>query len=154
MKKESKKLPSVARVRLVYNTKIPSTKREHIIRSKDAYGVFMAHWDTGTIELFEEFRILVLDSRNHVLGMSQVSRGGTTRTVVDAKMIFQVALLCNANGFILCYNHPSGHLKPSEADLVLTRKLSRGSKLLDMALLDHLIISKEGFYSFADNGQL
>ena len=154
MKKEPKKLSCIAKVRLVYNSDIPYEDRVHIGNSKDAYGIFKSNWDADTIDLFEEFHILVLDRMNQVLGISRVTAGGTAGTVVDAKLIFQTALLCNATGVILCHNHPSGNLNPSNADLKLTKKLKNGGLLLDLSVLDHLIISKEGYYSFKDRGQL
>ncbi len=154
MKKESKKLPCIAKVQLIYNSGVPSAERRHVVGSKDAYDIFKAHWNADTIELFEEFQILILNRSNYVLGISQVTAGGTAGTVVDAKLIFQTALLCNATGVILCHNHPSGNLNPSHADLKLTKKLRSGGKLLNLSVLDHLIISKEGYYSFKDRGQL
>ncbi len=103
---------------------------------------------------YEEFWILLLNRANHVITRFQVSKGGVTGTVVDPKVIFNKALECTASGIILCHNHPSGNLQPSDADLSLTRKLKEGGKLLDFQILDHIIIAGEHYYSFADEGKL
>jgi DNA repair protein RadC len=89
-----------------------------------------------------------------VLGIYEVSTGGMTGTVADPKLIFAAALKGAACGIILAHNHPSNNLKPSISDEQLTTKIKEGGKLLDIKLLDHLIISSEGYYSFADEGLL
>ena len=104
--------------------------------------------------MYEEFQILVLNRKNQVLAISKITTGGTAGTVVDAKMIFMTALLCNAAGIVIAHNHPSGNLTPSNADFELTQKLKAGAKLLDLSVLDSIIISKDGYYSFKDRGQL
>ena len=109
----------------------------------------------GTLNLREEFFIIMLSRSNNVIGFSKISEGGYSGTVADGKMIFSTALLhTNASGIILCHNHPSGQLKPSDADLTLTRKLVQFGSMIDLPILDHLIITEEGCYSFADNGHL
>ncbi|MNE89583.1 hypothetical protein D3C80_1870030 [compost metagenome] len=80
--------------------------------------------------------------------------GGASGTVVDAKIIFVAALLSHASAIILCHNHPSGSLKPSEPDLRLTKQLKEAGRLLNIDILDHLIVSSEGYYSFGDEGLL
>lgn len=106
------------------------------------------------MEIREEFNILLLNRANHVLGWFNVSIGGVASTVVDPKVIFSVALKCNASGIILSHNHPSGNLNPSDADLNLTKKLNSGGKLLEINILDHLILTTDRYYSFADEGML
>jgi len=84
-----------------------------------------------------------------------VSRGGTSGTVVDAKIIFAAAIKARADGIILAHNHPSGNLQPSQADLDLTRKLRQAGEVLDISILDHLILAPDsGYYSFADECNL
>ena len=85
------------------------------------------------------------------MGYAQISSGGLTGTVCDPKIIFQYALQTNASGIILAHNHPSGNLQPSQADIQITEKVREAGKLLDIALLDHLILTGEGFYSLTDN---
>lgn len=98
--------------------------------------------------------ILCLNRANKVLGWAKVSQGGLSGIVADPKVIFQIALKSNGSSLILCHNHPSLNLQPSEADIHLTRKLKEAGLMLDLPVLDHLIVSSEGFYSFADEGLL
>lgn len=100
----------------------------------------------------EEFWILLLNRSNKVISRQRISIGGVSGTVVDAKIIFKKALDLLACSIILCHNHPSGSLKPSQADIDITRKLKKAGEVLEVAVLDHLIISENGFYSFADEG--
>jgi DNA repair protein RadC len=102
----------------------------------------------------EEFWILVLDRGNRMVDKCCVSRGGMHGTVADPKMIFKEALDRRASSLVLCHNHPSGQLRPSEEDIRLTHKLVEGGRLLDIGILDHLIVTGSGYYSFADNGML
>ena len=102
----------------------------------------------------EQFWLLLLNIGNKVIGAVQVSSGGLSATVADPKMIFGAALCAQASGIILAHNHPSGTLRPSEEDIILTRKLVEASRLLQMKLMDHLILTTDGYFSFADNGML
>ena len=102
----------------------------------------------------EQFKILLLNRANKVLGIYEVSTGGMSGTVADPKLIFATALKACASSIILSHNHPSGNLKPSNADLQLTQKVKEGGKLLDIEVYDHIILTTEGYYSFADEGQL
>jgi len=102
----------------------------------------------------EELFILMLNRANHVLGYSKISEGGSSGTVVDIKIVFQHALLAHASSIIVAHNHPSGNLKPSEADIVTTRKMKEAGKLLDIQVFDHLIITRSGYHSLADSGQM
>jgi DNA repair protein RadC len=102
----------------------------------------------------EEFWILYLSRANQVKAKECISVGGTAGTVVDLKIIFKKALEAQAAAIIAVHNHPSGNLKPSSADIELTKKMKAAGTLLDMPVLDHLIISERGFYSFADEGLL
>lgn len=102
----------------------------------------------------EEFWILLLNRANEVLSKELISKGGFSATIVDPKVLFKKALDRNASGIILCHNHPSGTLRPSQADISLTKKLVAAGKTLDITVFDHLIISQKGYYSFADEGQL
>ncbi|MCW3071308.1 MAG: repair protein [Bacteroidetes bacterium] len=89
-----------------------------------------------------------------MLGFSKISQGGLSGTVVDAKVVFQVALKANASSILLAHNHPSGNLKPSEADLMITKNIREAGKLMEIPLVDHIILTDEGYYSFADEGSL
>ncbi len=142
----------VAEIKISYST--TSTSKIKITSVNKAFEVLLNSWDLDTIELQEEFKILLLNRANEVLGIYPLSKGGITGTVVDSRLIFAVALKCNATGIILCHNHPSGNLKPSDNDITLTRSIKKCADFLDITLIDHLIITKNGFYSFSNEGKL
>ena len=142
----------VAEIELVYRHHVPAAQRPKISCSLDAYQVLSDSWDEDKFCLLEQFRILLLDRANRVMGTTLISTGGTAGTVVDAKLVFVTALKCRASGIVLSHNHPSGNLQPSRADLDLTRRLKQAGEWLDLPVLDHLILSPEGYYSMADNG--
>lgn len=148
------KKQNLSEIKLSYSAKIPVSKRVKIKQSSDAYDLLKESWNMDTIELLEEFKVMMLNRANDVIGIWKVSQGGTSGTVVDAKLVFAAALKCNASSIILAHNHPSGNKKPSLADIDLTKKLKAGSELLDLNVLDHLILTVEGYYSFADEGNI
>jgi DNA repair protein RadC len=137
---------------LIYKTKVKASERPYITSSKTVYQLALQCWNSDTIEFFEEFKILLLNQSNKVLGMYEVSSGGIAGTSVDLRMIFAAAIKSNAVSLIMIHNHPSGQVKPSEADKQITRKVTEAGKLLDIAILDHLIIAPDTYYSFADEG--
>jgi DNA repair protein RadC len=102
----------------------------------------------------EEFWLLLMDRGNRLLERMRISAGGMHGTVADPKVIFKAAIDKRASGLVLCHNHPSGQLRPSEEDIRLTRKLTEGARLLDIAVQDHLIVTATGYFSFADNGMM
>jgi len=102
----------------------------------------------------EEFWIIYLNNSNKVLRKLQLSKGGITGTLVDVRLVMKTALECGATAIILAHNHPSGTLRPSEADRQITQKLKRAGESLDIKVLDHLIITENAYFSFADEGVL
>jgi DNA repair protein RadC len=102
----------------------------------------------------EEFWLLLLNRANEVFARERLSMGGASGTVVDLKIVLKIALDARASGFIAIHNHPSGNLQPSRADIDLTEKLKQAGRIIDLPLLDHLIVSERGYYSFADEGCL
>ncbi|TXE07419.1 JAB domain-containing protein [Gelidibacter salicanalis] len=102
----------------------------------------------------EEFWIIYLNNSNKVIQKIQLSKGGITGTLVDVRLVLKTAIEVGAVGIILAHNHPSGTLKPSEADKQITQKLKTAAQSLDIKILDHLIITENAFYSFADEGIL
>jgi len=102
----------------------------------------------------EEFWILYLNNSNKIIKSTQLSKGGITGTVVDVRLAFKEALQLGAVGIILAHNHPSGTLKPSQADIQLTKKLKTAGESLDIKVLDHLIITEKAYFSFADENML
>lgn len=105
-------------------------------------------------EQHELFAVIFLNQANKVNHFEIISQGGITATVADPRIILKKALEKNAVSLILCHNHPSGSLKPSRADEELTRKIKEAARFFDIKVLDHLIVSEEGYYSFADEGLL
>lgn len=140
-------------IKVSYTSKVKVSDRIKITSSKDACDLFRKIW-SDDMEIREEFNILLLNRANHVLGWFNVSVGGTSGTLIDPKLIFSVALKCNACGIILCHNHPSGNVNPSNSDNELTKKLKNGSNLLEIQILDHIILTAESYFSFADEGVL
>ncbi|MBK8884795.1 MAG: DNA repair protein RadC [Bacteroidales bacterium] len=102
--------------------------------------------------LHEEFWILFLNRSNRVINRMKLSQGGISGTVTDVRLAMKKAIEYLASGIIVCHNHPSGNLNPSESDSKITQKIKEAGNLLDIQLLDHLIISDKDYYSFADNG--
>lgn len=100
----------------------------------------------------EEFWVVYLNNSNKVIGQTAISKGGITGTMVDSRLLFKKAIELQAVGVILCHNHPSGSLKPSNADKQMTSKIIQAGKTLDIKVLDHLIITQTNYFSFADEG--
>ena|SRR6218665_3859957 len=144
----------VTEVELVYRNKVKFADRQQITSSFDAYQVLAQTWDEGKMQLQEHFKILLMDRKNHVLGVSHISSGGVTDCMVDSRLVFATALKARATGLILAHNHPSGNMTFSDADKMLTKKFTEAGKLLDISILDHLVLTEEGYASMSDNGQL
>ncbi len=142
----------VAEVELIYKSKVKASERPKITCSKDAYEIFLKHWDADKLEFVEEFKVILINRANKVLGICSLSIGNVAGTIADPKQVFTAALKANASYVVVCHNHPSGNLKPSHADEVLTHKMREAGRFLDLPLLDHLIIAAEGYFSFADEG--
>lgn len=132
--------------------KVKVSERRRITTSYEAFEALKLFWNMDTIYLFEEFYVLYLDRKNGVIGYRNMNRGSNCGTVVDTKLIFSIALKISASSFILSHNHPSGNMKPSNCDMTLTKKIKNGAETLDLKMLDHLIVTPETFYSFADEG--
>lgn len=122
--------------------------------SKDAEKMARKFTDQDTIEIFECFSVIYLNKASKPISWAHLSQGGISGTVADIKLIFTHALLCGASAMICIHNHPSGSMKPSEADIEITKKIKESGKILDIVLLDHLILTKNSYYSFADEGRL
>lgn len=122
-----------------------------IVSSRDAYTLMSQHLAHKT---YEEFWILLLNRSNRLIKTYCVSQGSISGTVADPRKIYKTALDHGASNLILCHNHPSGNLQPSEADISLTKKVKEAGMMLDIQVLDHLIIANSGYYSFADEGRL
>lgn len=150
-----KPLKQVSEITISYHPKIKPSDRVCIGHSQDVYKLLRKHaFSDDTLEYKEYFKIVLLNHSNKVLGITTISEGGTKETVVDIKLVLQVALLAHSSNIILAHNHPGGVLQPSNLDDDLTKKIKNAAELMDIKLYDHLIITTEGFYSYADEGRL
>jgi DNA repair protein RadC len=125
--------------------------KDKISKSTDAFEIFKSL--IGDLP-YEEFWILMLSKANKVIKKVRISEGGVSGTVVDPKKIYKIALDHHASSLILGHNHPSGNIQPSEADNKITKKIKDCGILLDVAVLDHIIVGDDRYYSFADEGAL
>ena len=147
-------LSHVAEIQLTYNSKVKASDRPKIVSSRNAEEILRNYWD-HTIEYTETTQLILLNRANCVLGITTLSKGGTTGCVVDVKVVFQYALKANASSIILAHNHPSGNLQASQADIKISKKVKEAGEILDIRLLDHIILTAyDGYSSMADEGIL
>ena len=143
---------TVGEVELTY--KSTSTSRNKIYSSEDAYRYLLPTYKEGTICYKEYFKVLFLNQANQILGYTLISEGGITETCADVRVILQAALLTNSVAIILAHNHPSGSMKPSRQDMEITKQVKDAAQFMRIKVLDHLILTDEGYYSFSDEGLL
>jgi DNA repair protein RadC len=141
-----------AEIRLTYKSTVKASDRLKIDGSYDAEQLIRKYWDDDTLDFQEQFKIILLNRANNVLGIVDISTGGIAGTIADPKVMFGAALKAAASGMILVHNHPSGNIMPSQTDIDLTKKIKEGGKILDITVLDHLILTREKYYSFSDEG--
>ncbi|WP_285656307.1 RadC family protein [Allomuricauda sp. NBRC 101325] len=145
----------VNEIQISYREKLSTLQSNSITNSNDVAQLLFKNWDTDTIGLNECFKILLLNQSNKVKGIYPLSIGGITGTLVDMRILFAIVLKTLSVGIILSHNHPSGQLKASEQDKLLTKKIQQAAQLFDVKVLDHIILAPDGrYYSFADNGIL
>lgn len=125
--------------------------KDKIVSSRDSYQLIRSKLEDLPVE---QFWIIYLNRANKLIYTGSVSIGGVTGTIADPKVIFKEALDRQACSVILCHNHPSGNAKPSQADIMLTRKMKQAGEMLDIQVIDHLIVTDKGYYSFADEGMM
>lgn len=142
----------ISEIKITYSHKVKPSEQVKVTTSNDAYNYVLPLWEN--IDYRESFAVLLLSRSMKVLGLSWVSLGGVSGTAVDPKIIFQTALKANASSVVLIHNHPSGTLYPSDSDRKLTTKIKNGGTFLDVSVTDHLIITSESYYSFADEGYI
>ena len=124
------------------------------ITSSESAEKFIRQFYGDDLEIFESFFILLLNRANETIGYAKISQGGIVGTVVDKKILLKYVVESLASGIILAHNHPSGNTNPSQADLNITKDLQQLCKLVDSEILDHVILTADSFYSFADNEKL
>ena len=142
----------IPRISISYSRKQNGYDRTYIRSSEELYHLCMSIWDSETIDLYEEFKVIFFDRSLSVIGYRNLGRGGVSGVIVEIRHILVIALECNASSFVIVHNHPSGNLTPSRQDVSLTNKLQQGANLLDLKLQDHLILTSQGYYSFIDEG--
>ncbi len=142
----------ITEIDIVYRNKKKMSEQPRINTSDKAYKAFADAWDMDKIELQEQFKVMFLDRKNSCLGISTIATGGLSECLVDLRLAFATALKARASSIIIAHNHPSGNMSESEGDKVLTRKFAEAGKLLNIPVLDHLVVSKEGYTSFNDKG--
>jgi DNA repair protein RadC len=133
-------------VKLSYVNETEISERSVIRSADDAAKLLFESWDKSTIEHIETVKVILLNNGQQLLGIADISQGGLTGSVIDVRLIAQYAITANASAVLLAHNHPSGTLKPSHSDIEITKKVKDAMKLLDITLLDHLIINKDGQY--------
>jgi len=142
-------------VALTYKSKVKASERYKISSSKDAFELLVNNfYSEDTIEHNESFKIILLNQGNKVLGVSSIAEGGISATVADTRIIMQAAILANASSIILSHNHPSGNTNPSSNDNRVTEDVKKACEIMQITLLDHLIVTAENYFSYADEGKI
>ena len=134
--------------------KASGISKTKITNSQDSYNLFKQMYDGDTLEYCESSVVIYLNRANNSIGWQKISQGGLSGTVVDVRIVLGTALKCGASAIILSHNHPSGNLFHSAADDKLTKQIYEAGKIMEIQLLDHLIITTDGFYSYADQGKI
>lgn len=139
----------------IYSLKKTESEFEKIKISSSQDSVkYLRQFYLDDIGIYESFFLMMLNRANQVIGYVKISQGGITGTVADPILVAKYAIDSLAKAVILCHNHPSGNLNPSDADINLTAKIKQGLKLFDITVLDHIILTESSYYSFADEGDL
>ncbi|TFF38057.1 JAB domain-containing protein [Mucilaginibacter psychrotolerans] len=147
----SQSLFQVTEIEITYRNPVRPKDRLNVSSPAEAYGILSFSWDYARIGLVEEFKILLMKG-NSCIGVSSIASGGAALCPADPKIVFATALKANASSIILAHNHPSGNSRPSDADKAMTQKFYDAGKLLDIAVLDHIILATDNYFSFADEG--
>jgi len=143
------KLNEIHEVEVIYKRPVITTM-ESVKCSRDLIDIFRKLITEEKIDLKEFFLVALLSRNNKILGVSLIGIGSTNGTCINIKEILQLAIKTNSSSVIICHNHPSGNLSPSDQDISITKKIKEACKLFDILLLDHIILTREGYYSLAD----
>jgi DNA repair protein RadC len=151
--------PSLAELKVSYRRGRPRTDKQErtpfLVSSPVSCEKYLRSlWDEDTIELREEFVLLCLNGTHEVLGWVRLHTGGFNHSPVDLRLVIGVALQTASSAVVVAHNHPSGGLNPSAEDITVTRRIHEAAGLMGIRLLDHLILTSDGYYSFSDNGML
>ena len=153
VKKDDYKI-KVCEMSIKYNCKVKASERTKADTSNTLYEVFKSVFDPDTIDLYESAYVALLNNKMDVLGVIRVGEGATSYTIFNLKKAMQAAILCNASAMVLCHNHPSGSLQPSNDDKKITGQAKGMCNVMQIRLLDHLIITEENYFSFHENGMM
>jgi DNA repair protein RadC len=148
---EAKSISIIAALELGIRRSAMGSRRDRITRSSDIADYLRASLEFRKKEIFV---VVFLNRNNRILHIEPISEGGFTGTIADPRVILKKSLEHNATALILCHNHPGGSLRPSTADELITQKIKHAALLLDIHIMDHIIVSDEGYFSFADEGML
>lgn len=146
----------VSEIKVTYVSKVNLSEAPKITSSEDAQKLLFLSYDKDQIEMREEFKVMLLNSANKVKAIVSIATGTVSGCLVDAKMIFAIAVKTLSPSIIVCHNHPSGNMTPSKADIDITQKIKRAGHVLDVTVLDHIILSPDPkkYYSFGDEGMI
>jgi DNA repair protein RadC len=145
-------MDTVSEVSLKYQTQTTHKEKPKISTPEDAAQYLRSVWDEETLELREEFVVVLLNSALRVTGWSKISQGTKHATLVDPTQVAQIAILGNASSLLLCHSHPSGRLEASAADINLTERLVKALKLFTIRVDDHIILTRDSYLSFQQEG--
>ncbi len=144
-------IQQVSEVKVCYRPKVKAKDRYTIQCSEEAYKLMMKEaFDEDTLEYKEYLKLILLNHAGQVLGITTISEGGMDKTIIDVRLILQTALLTHSSSIIIAHNHPTGVLSPSPHDNIVTQRIKEAANLMDIKLHDHLIVSKDSYYSYAD----
>lgn len=148
------KQKQIPKIEVSFNPSSNGESRMYVKDSKEVASVFLDCWNHDTIELYEEFKVLYLDRKNGIIGIRNLNIGNQDGVIVNVKLLVSIGLLCNCSSVIIAHNHPSGVVDPSINDIELTKKLEKALHLFDLKLIDHIILTKYNYLSFADEGKI
>lgn len=146
------KAMNISTVQMYYVNK--AEEKIRLETSEKLANAFVSSWDCNTIDYIESARVALLNASMKLIGIINVATGGLTSTIVDKCVVLQAALLSNASFICLAHNHPSGSIKPSIHDDRLTNDIEKACKAIGVHLLDHLIVTRDGYYSYHDEGRI
>lgn len=146
--------PKLAELKVAYRSRTKVRERRQLRNPGDVEAYLRAVWNGATLELVEEFLVVCLNGHHEALGWVKVASGGFNAAPVDPRLVFAVALQTASSAVVVAHNHPSGNAEPSAQDKEVTRRLKEGGKVLGVSVLDHLILTREAAFSFADHGLL
>ncbi|WP_134089160.1 RadC family protein [Olivibacter sp. XZL3] len=139
-------------LKVVYKPRVEEELRPKVTDSSTAYRILMNVWDLDTLWYKEDMLAMYLNTEKRVIGFAKIASGSMDCTLADVRIIYAIALKVGATAVIIAHNHPSGNKQPSNADKILTNKIKQAGKFLDVPLIDHLIVTGNGYLSFMDEG--